>query len=383
MRTPFWLSGAFRPFFFFGSLLIAATILAWVPLYTGMATLLTAFSLRDWHIHMLLFGGVGAIIAGFLLTAIANWTGRPPVGGLRLGALLATWMTGRLATTVSAQLDPWLVAAVDVAFFLFLIVLAATEIIAAKNYRNLKIILFISLLALADLGFHYEEAVYGAADYSWRAALSIIILLNLVIAGRIIPNFTKNWLVARGETDLPVPFNRADGVILLISLVGLAAWVLAPQQLLSASMLAAASLANFIRGSRWQGHKTTAEPLLFVLHGAWLLLSCGFLCAALAALGLVEPATASHLWTAGGIGLMTLAIMTRASKGHSGLPLRASGTDLAIYGLVVAGALARIAAPAFEGNRVHLLAAAGLCWATAYLLFAVSYGRTLLLGKAV
>ncbi|WP_122520813.1 NnrS family protein [Pannonibacter phragmitetus] len=384
MTSPHWLSGGFRPFFFLGALAMAASVLMWVPVYSGLFSLPTLFVPRDWHVHTLIFGGVMAIIAGFGLTAVANWTGRPPVSGALLLALVLLWLAGRVAVTSGASLGPLPVAALDVLFPLALTAVMAREVIAARNLRNLKIAAVIGLLALADLGFHLEAAQTGVADVSLRASLSLVILLILMIGGRIIPAFTRNWLNARKAAKLPVTFNKADAAIMVLSGAALVLWTVLPDALATAVLMLLAGAGQIWRLTRWCGFAARREPLLLILHIGHLILALGFLavpCAAL--LPQIGDATASvHLWTAGAIGIMTLAVMTRASRGHSGHPLTADRLDLVIFALVILGTIARVASPHAGDAARALLDTAALAWAGAYLAFAAGYARRLLLPPA-
>ncbi|SHN08612.1 NnrS family protein [Roseibium suaedae] len=383
-QGPHWLSGGFRPFFLAGALAMAAPVLIWLPFYFGDLTLPTAFAPRDWHVHTLLFGGVPAIIAGFALTAVANWTGRPAVSGAELLALLLLWCAGRVAVSISALIGAPLAAAIDLMFLISLSAVFAREVVAARNYRNLRVVGIVALLALANLGFHAEAYSAGVADYSLRAGLSLVLLLILVIGGRIIPAFTRNWLAARKAVKLPAPFGKGDAVIMGVSALALAAWTILPLHLGTAALLLLAGAGNVWRLARWRGFATRQEPLLFILHIAYGILCAGFLAVACSILnpGHADPAAALHLWTAGSVGLMTLAVMTRASRGHSGQPLTASRMDLVLFGLILVGTFARAAAPYLGEAMRPLLDVAGLAWAGGYLVFAAGYARWLLLPPA-
>src|SRR5262245_39305051 len=210
---PAILSYGFRPFFFFGSVYAAASIAVWIPLFSGAITFNTAFNPRDWHIHEMLFGYVAAVIAGFLMTAVPNWTGRLPLRGTPLAMLFLTWVAGRLAVTGSASIG-WLAAAVIDCLFLTLLVAAvAREIVAGRKWDNLKIVAAVGLLGLANVAFHLEAHFAGVADYSVRLGLAVVILLVSLVGGRIIPSFTRNWLARNNPGRLPVPFAKFDMLI--------------------------------------------------------------------------------------------------------------------------------------------------------------------------
>lgn len=372
-------SGAFRPFFLLAALWMAGSILIWVPLYMGPVELPTAFAPRDWHIHAMLFGGVPPIIAGFTLTAVSSWTNRPTITGRPLVLLALTWLAGRIAVSVSGLIGPVPAALIDLAFPLTLAVVLGREVVLARNWRNLRVVGLVLVLALADAGFHAEAAINGLADVSIRAALSAVLLLILLMGGRITPAFTRNWLKARGETRLPAAFDRFDAMAMVVSGLAFLAWTLAPTWPGTAAALGLAGLLTAARITRWRGLAARAEPLLLVLHVAMGSVALGFVVEALAILwpDAIDPAAALHLWTAGSVGLTVLGVMTRVSRGHTGRPLAAGWLDLAIYGLVVAGALLRVAAPYTGGAYYHLIGCAGLLWAVAFLAFAAGYSGIL------
>lgn len=206
-------SGGFRPFFLGGAAFAAVALPLWVwALITGEAVAVAGDPL-SWHIHEMIFGYVGAVLAGFLLTAIPNWTGRLPVRGRPLMLLFALWLAGRVAVVFGEAIGP-AAAAVDAAFLAVLAGVAWREVAAGKNAGNFPICVVVSLFALANICFHLEIATAGAADYSIRAALGIILLLISLIGGRITPSFTRNWLAKRGAADMPAPFGRYDKLCL-------------------------------------------------------------------------------------------------------------------------------------------------------------------------
>lgn len=377
---PHWLSGGFRPFFMLGSLSMAASVLAWLPIHAGGLELPTAFAPRDWHVHTMLFGGVMAIVAGFALTAVSNWTGRPPVAGRELLALVGLWALGRIAVTVSASIGPNAATIADLLFPLALVAVFAREVIAARNWRNLRVVAVVAALGLADLAFHLEAGLTGAADRSVRASISLVLVLVLLIGGRIIPAFTRNWLGARKAARLPAAFSRLDAVSMALCGLALAAWTAFPMQAITAVLLTAAGTVSALRLSRWCGLATRSEPLLLVLHAAFATIPLGFFAVALSIVlpDAFSPAAAVHVWTVGTFGSITIAVMARASRGHSGRALTGGKLEVAMFTLVFIGAAARIVAPYAEGWTVHALECAGLAWAAAYLLFVAGYARMLL-----
>ena len=225
----------------------------WPSFFTGAIEIPTAFSAVDWHAHEMIFGYVGAVVTGFLLTAIPNWTGRLPVAGRPLAALAGLWAAGRLAVGVSATVGRPAAALVDGAFLIVFAALVVREVIAGRNWRNLKVGGLILTLALVNLAFHYEDATVGVAETSQRAALGLVVMLILLIGGRVTPSFTSNWLARSGASERPVPFSRPDGAILALSCLSLFVWIVAPNSVWTGATALAAGAANLWRLSRWRG----------------------------------------------------------------------------------------------------------------------------------
>ncbi len=384
-RGPAVLSYGFRPFFLLAGAEAALMIGLWVAWYEGAIFLPSAFSPIAWHVHELAFGYVWAVVAGFLLTAVPNWTGRLPVVGLPLLTLVALWLLGRVAVATSVYLDPISVAAASLAFPVALVAAIAREIVAGRNLRNLKVLVVAGVLLAAQVLFHVEAAGGYDVVYASRLAVAAILVLIMLIGGRIVPSFTTNWLKRENPGRLPVPFNRFDGACVLVSALALALWVALPALdgggSWIAPVLGVAGVMQIVRLARWAGDRTFREPLVTVLHAAYAFIPLGFLLAAWAAYADEANAAATHAWTVGAVGLMTLAVMTRATRGHTGLPLTAPAGTVAIYVLVGGSALARIAAAFLPGHIMTLLAVAGAAWTAAFLLFVLLYAPLLLLPR--
>jgi len=376
-QGPALFSHGFRPFFLFGAVYAGAMVPLWLVVFTGDIALPTAFAPRDWHVHEMLFGYVGAVIAGFLLTAIPNWTGRLPIQGGPLAILFAAWLAGRLAVTFSGLIGWQVALAADAAFLLLLAAAAVREIVAGRKWSNLKVVGIISLLAAANIAFHVEAHLDGVADYSTRAGIALVVTLICVIGGRIVPSFTRNWLARREPGRLPVPFGRFDAVAMTVGVSAMVAWVAAPSGRLVAGALGVAGLLHIVRLARWAGYRTVSDRLVLVLHIAYAFVPAGFLLAALSALDLVAPSAGIHAWTGGAIGSMTLGVMTRASLGHTGQALSASISTQFVYAAIVVAALARVCAALEPANASPLLIVAGVAWAAAFLGFALAYAPLL------
>jgi uncharacterized protein involved in response to NO len=314
-----------------------------------------------WHAHELVFGAVGAVIAGFLLSAVPNWVGRPPVGGVALLSLVVLWLAGRGAMITSAKLPPMAVAAVDVLFPVALALVLIAEVRLGAGRRDVKIAALVAVFAMADIGFHAEVALRGAPDAALRAAIAIVMALIMVIGGRMIPAFTADHLARSGAPSRPAPYGPVDSAGLVVAAAALALWVVLPALPLTAAALVAAGATQALRLARWRGWLVRGSPLLLVLHVAYAFVAAGFLL-----LGFGLATSGVHAWTAGAMGLMMLGVMARAALGHAGRPIAAGPSLAVILVLAFIAAAARVAAPVagrFEGALL-LVSAAG--WIAAF-----------------
>lgn len=378
-QGPVLLSAGFRPFFLGGALYAALALVGWLWIIVGHPPFESRFSPLDWHVHELLFGVLAAIIAGFLLTAIPNWTGRLPIRGLPLLVLIVAWLCGRIAVWTSAFLPVWLAPILDLLFLALLVAAAGREIIAGKNWRNLRVLAPVTLLLIANALFHVEAAMTGDAVYARRLGIAAILALVMLIGGRIVPSFTRNWLARQAPGRLPAPFNRFDGASIIVAIVALVGWVVFPDHPATGILMLIAGILHLGRLARWAGERTFTDRLVLVLHVAYLFVPIGFLLGGIAVfLPAVPPSAGIHAWTAGAMGTMTLAVMSRASLGHTGNELKAGASLEAIYALVVLAALLRIAASLIPEHGMTLYTAAGYSWILAYLGFALTFGPLLL-----
>ncbi|HEX5078718.1 MAG TPA: NnrS family protein [Geminicoccaceae bacterium] len=377
-QGPALLRQGFRPFFLAAGLWAAGALLLWLAMLEGTATLPTAFDPLTWHAHEMLFGFAAAAVAGFLLTAVPNWTGRMPLQGVPLAGLVSLWLVGRVAVAFSDMIGPPVAAALDLAFLTVLLGAVLREILAGRSWRNLPICFAVTMLLLANALVHADViglAPTGPAGI--RLGIAVMICLITLVGGRIIPSFTANWLRKRGETRLPASFGRFDQAAIALTIAALAAWTVAPEAPLTAAAALAAGLANTLRLARWRGQRTLAEPLVTVLHLGYAWVPIGLLLTGVGAFApdLVPPVAGLHALTAGAIGTMTLAVMTRATLGHTGQALTAGAGTVAIYACVTLGALLRVIAPIMPD--LSLLPLSGTLWTLAFLLFAALYGPLL------
>lgn len=373
---PVLFSYGFRPFFLGAAAFAVVAMVLWIVALAAGVPVGGDYGAVAWHGHEMLFGFGAAVLAGFLMTAIPNWTGQMPLSGPPLAALAGLWLAGRLAMAGAGWLGFWPAAIIDALFLPALVAVCGRELIAGKKWKDMKILAAVTLIAVANLGYHAEVALTGVPGTAARAAVAGYVLLVTIVGGRIVPSFTHNWLAARGARRRPVPFGRADGVAIAAGLVALLVWIVAPEGWPAALAGVAGAVVVGWRLSRWRGGATWREPLLFVLHVAFGFLGLGFLAIAAAAVGWLPVPAAMHVMLVGGMSGMMLGVMTRATRGHTGRPLTASRWTVASYALLFGAALARPAAD-IAGAPV-LLELAGLLWIGAFGLFLAEYGPMIL-----
>ena len=371
---PALFSYGFRPFFLCATIFALLVIPAWWMVWRGALDLSGPFLPTDWHIHEMVFGYGAAVVAGFLFTAVPNWTGRLPTRGWPLVALLALWLFGRGAVAGFAGLRPVPVLLIDQLFLLAVAAMIAREILAGKNWRNLKVLVPVTFLWLANIVFHVEAMMQGAADFSRRLGIGLLVFLIMLIGGRIVPSFTRNWLVQRGADRLPVPFKRMDVASLLFGVFALLAWIIAPSDLICAVPAAIAAILHLLRLYRWRGIRSWPSPLLFMLHVAYAAVPVGFAVISLSALGFAGMAAGAHVFGIGAIGGMTVAVMMRATMGHTGRPLAAGRALTVAFGLVIAAAVFRVAGPALSLGDVDGVDLSAVLWTFGFAVLAWNIG---------
>jgi uncharacterized protein involved in response to NO len=368
---PF-LSYAFRPFFLLNAIFALAIVIVWVMVLQGYGPTTLPANTMLWHGHEMLVGFAMATVAGFILTAVATWTGRPPINGLPLALIVVAWVAGRLVMISAGLMPAWLVAVLDMAFPLLLCFLAAREIIGASNRRNYPIVGITALLAILNLVYHLGtmQVLPGADRLAIYLLIHTILLLITVIAGRVVPNFTANWLRARGATRLPVNNVAVDRLTILLTLgVGIGAST-APTGYVTGTLGFAAAVLHTIRLSRWCGLATSDEPLLFVLHIAYSWLPIGYaLMGCVAFDWIFAPTAALHALTMGAIGGMILAMTTRVPLGHTGRPLMASRLTVVAYMMLTLAVLARVLGPLIFPDYLATVEWSATGWVLAFAIF--------------
>ncbi|MGR3322179.1 MAG: NnrS family protein [Pseudooceanicola sp.] len=381
-QGPALFSYGFRPFFLVAGLFAFAVIPLWWLIWRGELAIAGPFVPADWHVHEMIFGYGAAVVAGFLFTAVPNWTGRMPTRGWPLAMLLLLWLAGRVAVAGVVPVGPVWAAAIDQVFLLAVAAMIAREIVTGRNWRNLKVLVPVSLLWGANLLFHVEAMTQGVSDIGRRLGIALLIFLIMLIGGRIVPSFTRNWLVQRGAARLPVAFNRFDGLCLLAGVAALVAWTAAPFHPATALAGGVAALLHLLRLLRWRGVDTWRSPLLLMLHLAYLMVPLGFASVAAVALGLAGPAVSAHVLGIGAVAGMTIAVMMRATMGHTGRQLVAGPALTVAFALVFAAALARAGGHDLSLGGFDGIDLSALLWTAGFGIFVIRVAPWLLFPKA-
>jgi len=370
-------SYGFRPFFLFAGIYAIVAMLFWLHALQGGPWPMAGLAPLDWHKHEMLFGVVAAPIGGFLLTAVPNWTGERGFGGRPLIVLFAAWLAGRVAMAPGLGVPTAIAAAVDLLYFPALALTLAPSLIRARKPWNLPFPVFLGVLFAANLLFHgarlgwWKEAL---ADVGIHLGVDMVLVMVAIIGGRIIPSFTMSGLRREGisVTIAPKPALEAMaiGAIVAVLVVDLT-W---PDGVVAGWVALLAAFIHALRLSRWHGLKTTRVPILWVLHAAYGWLVIGLLLKALWLLLGVEFASKwIHALSIGAFAGMILAVMTRASLGHTGRNLIALPPVIAAYWFINLAAALRVLAALAGEHYMIAVAAAGFCWLAAFGLFVWVY----------
>jgi uncharacterized protein involved in response to NO len=336
----------FRPFFLAAAGYAILALAAWLGVLLLGWPLAGGHPPMQWHSHEMLFGMVGAAIAGFLLTAMCNWTGAKPLSGSGLQALFGLWLAGRVALWLSAVLPHALVAAIDVGFFVAVAVYAGRVIVGTANYRNLPLVAVVSALALANLLFHAGWWTQQP-DLVRRVELGtvgLIVLLMVIIGGRITPAFTRNWMLRREmrpESVRSWPLVETASLT-SVALLALALMAGAPAAVL-ALLAGVAGLANAVRVVGWRGWQARSDALVWILHAGYAWIPLGLMLMALG-FGIGSPASTAwmHALGPGAMGVLIIGVMTRVALGHTGRVLELPKGAVAAYALILAAATIRL-----------------------------------------
>jgi len=370
----------FRPFFLLSGCYALAIIPIWLYRFAHSATPFGELPAMFWHSHEMLYGFVIAAVAGFLLTAVPSWTGARGFAGRPLMLVVSLWMLGRLAMSTVGAVPFWATAAAELSLLPVLLALLAPPIFRSAN-RNAPLLAVVTVLWLIDGAFlvALQRGDAALAGSTMRLAIDFVLILVTVIGGRIVPSFTANALRMRGEavttiTRRPVEF-AVIGAMIAIAITD----VFAPDSRLSGALAALAALAHVVRLSGWRSFRTRGTPILWVLHVAYAWLPVGLALKAVALLGGAPWAMKwQHALTMGVFATMILAVMTRASLGHTGRPLVVSRAIALAYVLLTVATVLRVfGIAAFPGHYLLTVTVSGLAWVSCFGIFVVVYAPIL------
>ena len=374
------LSYAFRPFFLLGALSAIIVMALWTMGLSTIGPVALQANPMLWHAHEMLFGFIMAVVAGFVMTAVAMWTGRIRLHGAPLGWLVLTWLAGRGVMMIAAQLPGLLVAGIDMLFPLSLVFFFSREVLVAGSRRNYVIVGIVVVMAILNLLYHAGASglLAGLDRTALMLMIHVVLVLVTAIAGRIVPSFTANWLRGQGllpeGRQAPRSTVAVEAATLGLTVATGLAVTFAPLSLWSGALAVATGVIHGFRLSRWSGLATLSEPLLLVLHVAYLWIPIGYLLIAWSVFGSVYPASvALHALTMGGIGSMILAMMTRVALGHTGRPLHAARLTVMAYIILTLAIGIRLLGPltGLQYMRTVEFAAGG--WILAFVIFVWVY----------
>ncbi len=370
---PTLLSYAFRPFFLLNGFFAILVVLAWMMTLHGVGLPGTT---PLWHAHEMLVGFAMAAVAGFSLTAVAVWTSRPALCGAPLAWLMFCWLAGRLAMALSFWIPAMLVFLLDMLFPTLLCVLLAREILGGGSRRNYPLIVVTAVMAALNGVYHLgvNQVMPNGDRVAIYMLINTMLLLVTLIAGRIVPSFTGNWLRKQGIRRLPLSSLVVDlSAISLTVLVGLTA-SFTPTHPVTGVLAFAAALAHGVRLGLWRGLATASNPLLFVLHAAYAWIPIGYALMGCSVFGwLFTPTTALHALTMGAIGSMVLAVMTRVALGHTGRPLYAARATVAAYWILMVAVAVRVLGPLAGKGYLVMIDLSAAAWMLAFAIFVWVY----------
>jgi uncharacterized protein involved in response to NO len=385
---PALFTQGFRPFFLVAALSAPLLIILWMLMLSGLIVLPTTFEGAAWHAHEMIFGFAVAAMAGFLMTAIPNWTGRMPLQGFPLLLLTLVWLLGRFAVAFSASTGSLPAAIADLAFLALLILVMGREIVAGANWRNLPMVVALAILMVANAASHLAAAgLVNGGDAAYRAGLALFATLIALIGGKIIPSFTGNALAKMGRPRLPQT-GRIDALALVLTPLALIAWIfesaIPTQEHLIGALLVAAGVLGAFRLARWRGHSIHADILLLALHAGF-----AWLCIGLVLLGLsrllpeeVPELAGLHAIGAGAMATMILPVMARTTLAHTRRRAVASLAMAIMCFSANAAAVLRVLAVLIQGASQELMMLSAGAWLLAFGLFLFDPGRWLLAPSA-
>ncbi len=374
-KIPPLLRLAFRPLFFGGALFSAIAMLLWIATLQGWFQFQPLGSPTLWHGHEMLFGFTAAIIAGFLLTAVQNWTGIPGINSSKLLLLVGVWFAGRCL--MATNLMPVITAAVDILFIPLAAFFLAKPVIAIKQYRNLIFVPVLIVMTIANVLFHYGILFdqFSLSQQGLQFMIWLVVLMMTILGGRVIPFFTANGT----QTPKTEPIPLLEMAVIVSTIFLAVIYGLGFTQLMTETvqifLLVSAGLLHGLRCLRWRGWITGKVPLLWSIHIAYAFIPLGLLGLALShSVPSLSASTASHLLTAGAMGTMIISMMARVSLGHTGRPLQPHRLmSLAFVAVIVAALLRALGPWLLPAITPTLWLTAALAWVIGFGIFSVIY----------
>ena len=371
VRTALFTAG-FRPFYLGAAAWAALAVPLWLAAYAGGLILPSGSLPLVWHAHEMIYGYGAAVLAAVLLLSLQ---------GRLLAAMIALWLAGRIAMLFSAVIGLRFAAVAELTFPAVFLVVMAQEVSATRNWRNLPVLG--ALLALLCGDALVQLGITGFADTALlgnRIGVATLLFMIAFVGGRIVPDFTRQWLAKhRATIRRPNPPDALDQGALVLTLAALVSWAAAPDKATTSWMLLSGGTAVLLRLVRWRGWATLREPLVTILHVGYGWLGVGMLLVgANGVFAFMPPPDALHAFTIGAIGTMTLAVMTRATLEHTGARLSVGPAAMTIYGCITAAAILRLVAPFAGNDAILILWLAGGFWEAAFVLFLAFYGGMLI-----
>jgi uncharacterized protein involved in response to NO len=385
LRLPPLFGYGFRPFFLAAGLTATLLIPWWVASFALSVPLPTAWPATLWHGHEMVFGFIVAALSGFLLTAVPSWTGQRGFAGWPLVLVTTLWLLGRLLVASSIHWPPLLTAAMDVAFLPVLALLLLPPLLRAHN-RNARLLVALIALSAVNALFHWALAHgdIAAAHRALIVAIDIVLLLVTVIGGRIVPAFTASALKSQGVVLAVKNSHGITALAIAVMVTVVVVDITLPDTRIAGACALVAAVVHAVRLAQWGGRKALRQPLVSILHVAYAWLPVGFALKALSLLaGMPFAAFWLHALTIGAAATMIMAVITRASLGHTGRPLVADSRTVLAYTCLTAAAVVRIAGPALPAvPYVAVLGLSGLLWTAAFVIFLWVYAPILLTPRA-
>ena len=364
----------FRPFFFVAGAFAVLIVPIWLAVVDGLLAPSAYLDPPSWHAHEMIFGYTVAVIAGFLLTAVGNWTRRETVVGAPLIALTALWCAGRIAMAIAAILPYGVAAAIDLAFLPMLAVVIGRPLVEARSWRNLVMLAVVTALFACNVAVHLGAlglASIAAPRRACLVAVDIVVLLILVFTGRVLPMFTRNATgSARIVSDPRLDMATVAGATALVAID-----VVRPETSLAQALAGCLAILAVARAARWGTRHVARHPLLWVLHVAYAWIPLGLLLRALPLFGVsVWSSLGTHALTVGAIGAATLGMMSRVSLGHTGRQLAAPAAMTWSFAGIALSAVVRVFVPLFAiAWHFDALIISGALWTIAFAIFLIVY----------